>query len=550
MVEATLEPGRRSRTTGTALGHTQLDVELLRRREGASMAQGEAAVARALAQVVDDHGWLVATEHARLRAALVDVLGGQADEHRGSLDAIVIAAEEGVATEVRRAGRPLADDQRATLTARLEEWGLDGARAAWVVEAWEALAPQVTAPAPIPVPAPDPAPAPVSPAPGRATSPQPGTVPEVAATQLPPSPPAADPAPGLVPPVGARPARSGRAVVVVAALLVLLVCAGVGAYALTRNGDEQASTDGDGSTTGPATSAATQDVTDAAPPASEGALASGAELPAGAAAGSSMVSLTGGVRIARVGRVEEADFGEGTRSAPEGGSLLVFRLADAPCEGDRCTPWRRLGLRILVSSAAERLPAGGDTFVLAVPAGDDPELAMRIDGFRQTLSLGDGEPGPANIAVLARRDRVTRIGASFTVPETTSGVLPSGTAYTDRAEREVRVTSADLEFFAGGTHPAGPGQAFLKVRADYGVAGAGVGRYAFEPGEISFVSDEGRRYDARDLDPGDATNAVFVVPATLTGGTFVVGGTRTTTAVDGSAIRVVVGEHRLRIRLD
>jgi peptide/nickel transport system substrate-binding protein len=64
------------------------------------------AVAEALRVVVRDHGWRVADRPERVRALLSDALGASAREHRAEVDALVVAAEEGVPALLLGVGPP------------------------------------------------------------------------------------------------------------------------------------------------------------------------------------------------------------------------------------------------------------------------------------------------------------------------------------------------------------------------------------------------------------------------------------------------------------
>ena len=248
-----------------------------------------------------------------------------------------------------------------------------------------------------------------------------------------------------------------------------------------------------------------------------------------------MAAAAGGVRISRLGEVETVGSGEDERSAPEGGRLVAFKLANWPCERDHCRPWSQLGLRIAVGGDERRLPTSGgsDSFVVAVPADvADVDLVMKADKLTQTLSLATGEPGADNVEVLARGGRVDRIRERFTLVERTSEAFDYGSVITDTVPRHVRVTRAELSFFTEHGRPASPRLAFLKVRAEYTIPfGPSAGQaYAFDPREIGFVARDGTRYEARDIDEGPGVNAVFEVPADLRGGTFRLGGSYATSS--------------------
>ncbi|MFN8098782.1 MAG: hypothetical protein U0Q21_10920 [Dermatophilaceae bacterium] len=116
-------------------------------------AGGGDPVTRALARVVTDFGPTVVYSPARLRASLSDVLGSVGRLHRAQVDALEIAAEEQVASEL---------DAGSAATAELEQRligrGLSPEMARYAVSAWRSALGGSTTPAE-PVSAAPPAPA-------------------------------------------------------------------------------------------------------------------------------------------------------------------------------------------------------------------------------------------------------------------------------------------------------------------------------------------------------------------------------------------------------
>jgi hypothetical protein len=488
--------------------------------------RSDEAVARALGEVLRDHGWDVAASARRLRGSLNDVLGAEADEHRAAVDAVVLAVEEGIVPDLLEAGRENLEDALPALTARLAEWGLAPAPAAWAVRTWAAHLPATTIQPPATRP----------PAQEPTTLPPAATAPEADVTLAPPGP-AKDAT--VLPPTGTpnpvrppRPARrrpSGRAVAVAGAVLVLMA-GGVATAVALNGGDTEEPGRGDA---GSATGAPDETVeTEAAPPppAEPGVVLAAPGVRAPRVEGPlAMAGRSGGVRIAQLGEVDSVAVEDVERSAPEGGRLVAFRLAKWACGSESCRPWRELGLKVAVDGERQALPAARstDTYVVAVPAdARKADLVLRADGLTQTLSLLDAEPGKDNIAVLARSGRVDRVGERFTLTERTS--TPFNYDGVDRLSvpRDVTVSRAELTWFAGGVHPSSPRKAFLKVSSHYTIPlGSYAGsEYAFEPREMVFVAADGTTYEARDLDDGAGVNAVFEVPAGLKGGRLVLGG--------------------------
>jgi hypothetical protein len=490
--------------------------------------RSDEAVARALGEVLRDHGWEVAASARRLRGSLNDVLGAEADEHRAAVDAVVLAVEEGVVTDLLEAGRENVDDVLPDLTTRLAEWGLAPAPAAWAVRTWATHLPAATIKPPATVPpAPEPTALPPAAAPPDAGVTLAPPVPAKDATVLPPLEPSGPARP-------TRPARrrpSGRALAVAGAVLVLMVGGVATAVALTGGEEDREPGQGAGASETGASGETEEPEPEPAPtPVDPGLVlaAPGVEAP-GVEKLLAMAGRTGGVRVARLGDVDTVVVDDVERSAPEGGRLVAFRLAKWACGSEKCRPWDELGLKVTVDGVRQALPAAanGNTFVVAVPAdARDVDLVMRADGMTQTLSLLDAKPGRGNIAVLARSGRVDRVGARFTMTERTS--TPFNYDGVDRVSvpRDVTVSRAELIWFDDDARPSSPRRAFLKVRSHYTIPiGSYAGtEYAFEAREMVFVAADGTTYEARDLDDGAGVDAVFEVPAGLKGGRLVLGG--------------------------
>lgn len=537
-------------------------------------SQGQASddrVLAALAEVVADHGWPAEPDARRLRAALSDLLGVHADEHRRDLEALVVSVEEGIAGEVRRAGREGADALAPDMADRLSVWGLAPERAHWVVQAWVRMLPEITQPPAQPVNTAQP----VETAQPADTAEPPDTKRPVGPTTLPPSStsetggaagqpvrpleptelPDSRPGPAdvtMLPPDGSPEAasaassgRTGRRTVAVLAATVLLAGGGVAA-ALSMTDDESA----------PPEAGKITD-SEAGTPAAGTELVAAPESEIAAAGGRfAMASKAGGVQLTGLGEVEEIPVGEETLAEPEGGRLLGFRLGDWPCDADKCQSWDKLGLKVAVGDDVRRLPvdAQSDTFVVAVPAGvENVDLLMRANGLTQSLSLVDGEPDPGNIQVLARENRSVKIDEQFTLTEKTSRAFDyGGGVVTDTVPRKVNVSRAELVYFTEHGNPGDPAMAYLKVRAEYSIPlGSFAGEsYAFDVRELMFTADDGERFKAKDLDKGEGINAVFEVPADLRGGTLRLGGVTYPASSGGTSYDVTLSAHNVKISFD
>lgn len=544
----------------------------------------------ALATVIEDHGWQVATNPNRLRASMSDVLGAAADSHRGALDALAIAVDEGVTEDMRLAGYDALPEVRAGLSERLVEWGLSAERAEWTIDAWAdvlppAPPPPVTELPPVtepPVTEPPVAPdaSPVVPLsvttlpeqPGLAPTVLPNTPPLVSpdATELPPDatelPPDATELPPVLPPEATElppsqpstpsvlddaaesappsseavdeSASNGRLIAKIVAGVAVVVLAGIGLAMALRNDDPATESDSsdDSSSTTPATT----------PQATPGEVLTIAGVtPEAPAETLAMGARKTGVEL--VGLEQAIAFGSGDNAvaAPDGGNLIAFTVRDWDCEITPCTPWTEANLDVVIDGQASPLPTGdGANFVVAVPASAATvDLQLTANDVSQTVSLLTGEPGPDNIVVLARDNRTQDINDEFVVVETTSVPVNYSGTEVSRVERSTTVQGAQLDYFVGGKSPKSTDLAYLKVDISYTIpldisadlpAGTPL---AFTPSELQFLEPDGTVHKAIDRSPGNATlDLVFEVPADLTRGRLQVGGQGPETVEGGNGV--------------
>ena len=316
-------------------------------------------------------------------------------------------------------------------------------------------------------------------------------------------------------------AAAVAAVVLVGAVITGVVLAGDDSDPVTGAGvDPSADT----------SSASTTDVPEAAPPPASGSeLVAVPELAADPSVGTiAMASRTSGVRVDHLADVDEFGTGADARSAPEGGRLVAFHLTGWSCDVDQCQNWSSLNLRVVVDGDSRRLPDTSGSYVVAVPAGATAaDLVMKADGVKQSLSLLTGQPGPGNLAVLARGNRTTKIDETFTLTETNSEavVYPDGVRRTE-AERHVSVRKARLSYFVGSLEAASAERGYLAFDVSFTFPFIPDTRYGFTSDEIEFRGDDGKTYELVPLpEKVEGATAVFDVPADTTGGTLVIGGT-------------------------
>jgi hypothetical protein len=216
---------------------------------------GADVVRAALQQALEDYGRRLTEDPARLRAVLNDALGSGSADCRAAVDAVVLAAEQGVVADLvsRRGGAPDAAAD-AGATSELGRWGLSSETAGWVVATWSTVLRGATS-VPADPPADTAAPATTAPPALAETAPPPALAetappPDLAKTSPPPFPATALPAyvaatSADLPPGEGEPARrrpfgihASRAVLVpIAVVVALLALASAGlAGGLLRQG--------------------------------------------------------------------------------------------------------------------------------------------------------------------------------------------------------------------------------------------------------------------------------------------------------------------------
>ena len=386
-------------------------------------------VRAALATVIQDYGWRAAATSERLRAALSDVLGPDADVYRGLLDNLVVSAEEGIPAGLRGLAPDQVDPARRDAVARLTAWGMSVATAAWIVEAWVSLLPtptlgdQPTEPA---TPA-DAGPADAAPSdvdsvvagPGVlgstvADSVMPTLLPEavgrLAPTRL-PDPPAPVTEVPSAEPGSARVHRWRRRLIVIVTSVVALVAVG-GGYAVAKHGDSTAGGTSPSSSPGSSSSAAGPSQ---APSQAWWVLQSADSMtPTAPSTRLAMVGSAGGVQVTGLQRLRMLDDHGHAIDPAQAGVAIAFALRSLQGETAR-HPVKLAALDLVVAGGSTPQPittaARSGTYVITVPEGATPQLEYDADGVRQTLSLLDGSPGAANIEVLARPTLTGTLGA-------------------------------------------------------------------------------------------------------------------------------------------
>lgn len=247
-------------------------------------------------------------------------------------------------------------------------------------------------------------------------------------------------------------------------------------------------------------------------------------------------SRTAGITLRAVSEPDSVETADGSRRAPDGGSLVVFAVGDGACEDQPCKPWTSLAPKLQVDGLLKDLPGKGDTFVIAVPAGTS-ELRLVVDdaGYRQSVSLLDRDPGSKNITLLARKDATRKITLSKTyrlTEQTDIQFRETNGALVNTFVRDATLDYVQRRFFYGDERPSTPGRALLVVSTSYAYPGK-TQRYAFGSTEVSFVDSRGRSYPVTGAPAAGSSVLVFEIPASVTSGSLVFGGSTSKTAANG-----------------
>jgi len=262
-------------------------------------------------------------------------------------------------------------------------------------------------------------------------------------------------------------------------------------------------------------------------------------------------SQSAGVAVVAAAEPDTIDTEDGRRRAPDGGSLVVFTVADWGCETPPCKPWTSLKPKIQADGLLKDLPDSGDTFVIAVPPGTS-QLRLVVDdaGYRQSVSLLDDDPGSRNITLLAQKDATTKLDLNKAVTLTEHTDIQfrgANGALVDQFTRDATVASAQRRFFYGDQRPSSPGKAFLLVNASYAYPGK-TERYAFASTEVSFVDDEGRSYPVSSEAAAGSSLLTFEIPGSVTSGSLVFGGSTAKTASNGVPYTSTVAQAKVALK--
>jgi hypothetical protein len=248
-----------------------------------------------------------------------------------------------------------------------------------------------------------------------------------------------------------------------------------------------------------------------------------------------MGSLSGGISLTNLGPVTRYGSGDSARSAPAGQKLIAFKTAGAPGNDATSSDLSASAGVSVDGSAAKPLPTKvGAYYVLAVPTSvKTADLVLANAGLTQSISLLDGKPGPNNIAVLARKNRVVSTPATAPVTFTYSPEVgfedgSSGTSQTATAT----FNSGDLSYVntATGTAVTASSAKTAILHLDvYYAAVHDPGPFAFPADLVTFTPTGGAPIAAKDIGGAKGVYLIFEVPAGLTTGTITLSGSATQT---------------------
>jgi hypothetical protein len=262
-------------------------------------------------------------------------------------------------------------------------------------------------------------------------------------------------------------------------------------------------------------------------------------------------SKNSGIAVLATSEPDSVATKEGQRRAPDGGSLVVFKVGDWGCEDQPCKPWTSLKPKLQADDLVKDLPTKGDTFVVAVPAGTS-QLRLVVDdaGYRQSVSLLDDDPGSKNITLLAQKDPTKKLSLNkaLRLDEHTDIQFqsPDG-GLVDQFVRDATVDYAQRHFFYGDLRPSSPGKAFLVVSAAYSYPGK-TQRYAFSASEVRFRAPDGTSYPPSGELAAGSSLLTFEIPGSITSGSLVFGGNTSKTAANGVPYTSTVSSAKVALK--
>jgi hypothetical protein len=250
--------------------------------------------------------------------------------------------------------------------------------------------------------------------------------------------------------------------------------------------------------------------------------------------GARVLGKSTGFTLNAAGEVPRYGVGDDARSAPAGQKLIAFQLDYT--QGDVSATAAAPVQLVVDGGSPKALPetSGADEWVVvALPKAGSALLRLSDGGYVQTLSLPDGKPGAANLAVLARRHRNGSVRRTVSIPARISNGNGSANL-TFRA----RISLASIDFWAPGhdtVHAPDARHAILSTNLTYTDSGSPGTVFGFEPALLRLRLPGGQTLRPRNIAKGNRIFNVFTVPATFTSGTLQVTGSE---RVDGVTLRI------------
>jgi hypothetical protein len=236
-----------------------------------------------------------------------------------------------------------------------------------------------------------------------------------------------------------------------------------------------------------------------------------------------MMSRNAGVVLNAAGIVARYGSFDGARSAPPGQQLLAFQFTLIP--GDVEEGFFTEAYVVVNGGKPLEVPqtdVSDDWDILGINTGASAVLELRDGGYTQTLALPNGTPGPNNLHVLGRRNRLDVLNRNADVPVTLSNGSNSVSV-----TWHARATVATLSYWAPGHaqhHASGPDRAILWLHLTYTDPNVAHTVFGFEPRMLRLLLPDGERVHAYNIAKRDKIFDVFDVPADFTGGTVQVTG--------------------------
>ncbi|MGI8880871.1 MAG: hypothetical protein ACR2KJ_10295 [Jatrophihabitans sp.] len=234
-----------------------------------------------------------------------------------------------------------------------------------------------------------------------------------------------------------------------------------------------------------------------------------------------MIGDTFGIRLNTVGKVDRYGRGDTARTAPSGTDLIAFTFEVTDGATGKSADTVAVGIQI-GSGEPRSLPGRTPAVIVAVPSGQTATLVMVDTGVTQSLALPSGARGSKNVLINVRQHLTATVNKTGNFTVKLKAGSQSG-SYTGKYTFQ----KVGLYGTLSSRHPAAQ-NAYLfgfltwqRTSATKGpfTSSGGNGPFSFRTAEMSLQAG-GKTYKPKLV--GNTT--VFEVPASITTGTIVVGG--------------------------